>query len=43
MYALGMGVYKMAPRAGWEVMPFGQATAPSDVPFISHLGLVLVY
>jgi len=43
MHAVGMDAYKMAARAGWDIYPVGTATTPSDVPFISHLGLVLVY
>jgi hypothetical protein len=38
-----MDAYKMAARPGWDIYPIGKATAPADVPFLSHLGLVLVY
>jgi predicted metal-binding protein len=43
MHAVGMDAYKMAARVGWEIYPVGKATAASDVPFLSHLGLVLVH
>lgn len=43
MHAVGMDAYKMAARVDWEIYPVGKATAPSDVPFLLHLGLVLVY
>jgi predicted metal-binding protein len=43
MHAVGMDAYKMAARAGWEIYPIGKATHPSEVPFASHLGLILVH
>lgn len=43
MHGAGMDVYRMAAREGWEIYPVGAATTPSDVPFVSYIGLVLVY
>lgn len=43
MHAVGMDAYKMAVRAGWDIYPIGKASNPSEVPFVSHLGLILIY
>jgi len=43
MHAVGMDAYRMAAQVGWEIYPIGRQTQPSDVPFISHLGLILIY
>jgi predicted metal-binding protein len=43
MHAVGMDAYKMAVWAGWDIYPIGRATVPSDVPFVSHLGVILIY
>lgn len=43
MHAVGMDAYKMATRAGWDIYPIGKATVPSEVPFVCHLGLILIY
>ena len=43
MHAVGMDAFKMAVRAGWDIYPVGKATLPSEVPCISHLGLILIY
>ncbi len=43
MHAVGMDAYKMATRADWNIYPIGKATVPSEVPFVSHLGLILLY
>jgi predicted metal-binding protein len=42
MEAVGMDVYTMATRAGWDIYPIGISTAPSAVPFGASYGLVLV-
>jgi predicted metal-binding protein len=43
MEAVGMDVYTMAVRAGWDIYPIGDATDPSAVPYGLRLGLVLIY
>jgi hypothetical protein len=43
MHAVGMDAYKMAVRVGWDIYPIGKATHSSEVPFASHLGLILVH
>jgi predicted metal-binding protein len=43
MHGAGMDVFKMASRAGWDVYPVGFSTQPADVPYVSHIGLVLIY
>ena len=43
MEAVGMDVYTMATRAGWDIYPIGERTPPSDLPCGLFLGIVLVY
>jgi len=43
MHAVGMDVFKMAIRAGWDIYPAGKLTPPSELPCVSHLGLILIY
>jgi predicted metal-binding protein len=43
MHGAGMDVFKMASRAGWDIYPVGSSTKTADVPFVSHIGLVLIY
>ncbi len=40
--AVGMDVYTMAARVGWDIYPIGISTPPSEVPFGLRLTLVLV-
>jgi predicted metal-binding protein len=42
MESVGMDVFTMATRAGWEVYPIGAAISPDDVPIGSKFGLVLI-
>jgi len=42
MEAVGMDVYTMAARVGWDIYPIGQASLPSEVPGVSRLALVLI-
>jgi predicted metal-binding protein len=42
MESVGMDVFKMATRAGWEVYPVGASISPGDVPVGSKFGLVLI-
>jgi predicted metal-binding protein len=43
MEAVGMDVYTMAARAGWDIYPIGMNTSPEAVPHGLRLGLVLIY
>ena len=43
MHAVGMDVYRMAARQGWDMYPVGESTRPGDVPCLTAVGLVLVY
>ncbi len=42
MEAVGMDVYKMATKAGWDIYPIGINTLPTEIPFGSLFGIVLV-
>jgi len=42
MESVGMDVFTMATRAGWEVYPIGASISPGDVPIGSKFGLVLI-
>lgn len=41
--AVGVNGFTMAVKVGWKVYPIGRSTLPSDVPYGTKLGLVLVY
>jgi predicted metal-binding protein len=43
MEAVGMDVYRMATRAGWDIYAIGDSTQPSEVPYGLRLGLVLIH
>ena len=43
MEGMGMDVYAMATKAGWDIYPIGAATSPCEVPFGAAYGLVLIY
>jgi predicted metal-binding protein len=43
MEAVGMDVYTMAAKAGWDIYPIGDSSNPSDVPHGLRLGLVFIY
>ena len=43
MEAVGMDVYAMATRAGWDIYPLGRAAPPPEVPCGAMFGLVLIY
>ncbi|MFC1945472.1 DUF2284 domain-containing protein [Chloroflexota bacterium] len=43
MEAIGMDVYTMATKAGWDIYPIGKGTEPLGVPYGHRLGLVLIY
>lgn len=43
MEAAGMDVYAMVTRAGWTIYPIGERTPPSEVPYGTEIGLVLIY
>lgn len=42
MDGVGMNVYRMATKVGWDIYPIGRSTTPSDVPHGTRLGLVLI-
>ena len=43
MEAVGIDVYHMTARAGWDIYPIGSDCKPEDLPCGSLLGLVLVH
>ena len=43
MEGVGMDVYTMAAKAGWDIYPIGDNTLPSEVPHGLRLGLVFIY
>jgi predicted metal-binding protein len=43
MEAVGMDVYTMSTKAGWDIYPIGDATAASEVPNAQLLGIVFIY
>ena len=40
---VGMDVYTMATKVGWDIYPIGMSTSPEEVPYGLRLGLVLIY
>lgn len=43
MEAVGMDVYLMAVKSGWNIYPIGSLARISDVPHASTLGIILIY
>ena len=43
MEAVGMNAFTMAADVGWDIYPIGVNLPPSEVPFGTKLGLVLIY
>lgn len=43
MEGMGMNVYTMAAKVGWDIYPIGSRTQPSSVPHGHRLGLILIY
>ncbi len=43
MEGVGMDVYTMTAKAGWDIYPIGDNTSPSEVPYGLRLGLVFIY
>ena len=43
MEGSGMDCYLMATKVGWDIYPIGGGVSPSEVPFGTKLGLVLIY
>ncbi len=41
--AVGIDVYKLATRVGWDVYPIGSDCDPQDIPKGSLMGLILIY
>jgi predicted metal-binding protein len=42
MEGVGMDVYSMATKVGWDIYAIGRATSPEEVPYGLRLGLVLI-
>ena len=42
MEAVGIDVYKMCVRAGWDIYPCGASLSPEQVPFGRRVGLVII-
>jgi len=42
MEGMGMNVYTMAAKIGWDIDPIGRRTKPEDVPCGHRFGLVLI-
>ena len=43
MEGVGMDVYTMATKVGWDIYAIGDNTLPSEVPYGLRLGLVFIY
>jgi predicted metal-binding protein len=43
MEAVGMNVYTMAAKAGWEIYPIGKNVSLEDLPHGNYFGLVMIY
>jgi len=43
MESVGMNVYTMAARVGWDVYPVGKTVSPDDFPHGNYFGLTLIY
>jgi len=43
MEAVGIDAFAMAAKVGWDIYPIGSSTLPSDIPYGTRLGLVLIY
>jgi predicted metal-binding protein len=43
MESVGMDVYAMATKVGWDIYPIGINTNPSSIPHAHRLGLVLIH
>ncbi len=40
---MGIDVYSLVTKAGWEVYPIGRSTEPSSIPCAISVGLVLIW
>jgi len=43
MESVGMNVYTMAAKAGWEIYPIGKNVSLKELPHGNYMGLVLIY
>lgn len=43
MEAVGMDVFTMAAKVGWDIYPIGENTLPAEVPCASFIGIVFIY
>jgi predicted metal-binding protein len=42
MEAVGIDVYRMVAKAGWEIYPIGSGTKPADIPKGTLAGIIIV-
>jgi predicted metal-binding protein len=43
MEGVGMDVFTMAAKVGWDIYPIGASISPEEVPHGNRMGLVLIY
>lgn len=43
MEAVGIDVYTLATRVGWDIYPIGKRTRSSEIPFGLKLGIIFIY
>lgn len=43
MEGVGMDVFSMSRKVGWDIYPIGERMSPSDVPFGLYIGIVFIY
>ena len=42
MEGVGMNVFEMASKIGWDIYPIGRKTLPDEIPHGNRLGLVMI-
>jgi predicted metal-binding protein len=43
MEGVGIDVFGMSVRMGWDIYPCGRTLSPEDVPFVRRLGIIFIY
>lgn len=43
MEGVGMDVFTMAAKVGWDIYPIGENTPPSEAPYARFIGIVFIY
>jgi hypothetical protein len=43
MESVGMNVYMMAAKIGWDIYPIGKQVSLDDLPYGNYFGLILIY